>query len=248
MGRLAGKTAVVTGAGRGLGRAIAERLAAEGAQVAVLDVDGEAAATTAADIPGAVALTCDVADADAAARAVAAAEARFGGLDAAVNCAAALTPSGTVETLPLDAWRHALAVDLTGAFLVSRAAVPALRRRGGGAIVNVASTFAQVATPGAVAYCAAKGGLLQLTRAMALDHAAEGIRVNSLSPGAVLTERLADLYGSSDAAAAALTPNYPAGRLADVVEVAAAAAFLVSDEAPFMTGADLVVDGGYTAR
>ena len=246
MTRLSGRSAAVTGAARGLGRAIAERLAQDGAAVALLDLADPAEA--AAAIPGAVAIPCDVTDPDSAAAAVAAVESRLGGLDAMVNCAAALTPPGTVETIALEAWHHALSVNLTGAFLMSRAAIPALRRRGGGAIVQVCSTLAHVATPGAVAYCASKGGLLQLARAMALDHADEGIRVNSLSPGGVLTERLADLYGSTAAAIADLAPGYPAGRLAQTEEIAAAAGFLVSDDARFMTGADLVIDGGYTAR
>jgi NAD(P)-dependent dehydrogenase (short-subunit alcohol dehydrogenase family) len=246
MTRLSGRSVAVTGAARGLGRAIAARLAQDGAAVALLDLaePAEAAAT----IPGAVAIPCDVTEPDSVAAAVATIETRLGGLDAIVNCAAALTPAGTVETVSLEAWHRTLSVNLTGAFLMSRAAIPALRRRGGGAIVQVCSIFAQVATPGAAAYCASKGGLLQLTRAMALDHADEGIRVNSLSPGAVLTERLADLYGSTGAAVADLAPGYPAGRLAQAEEIAAAAAFLLSDEARFMTGADLVIDGGFTAR
>ncbi len=237
MGQIDGKVAMVTGAGRGIGRAIAERFADEGATVLRLDRD-----------PGPDILSCDVTDEGAVDGVVAGAVATHGRIDILVNNAAAANTTQAFADLSLDDWRLALEVNLTGTFLVSRAVIRAMRAAGGGVIINVASQLGSVAVPGRAAYCTTKGGLLQLTRAMALDHAGDGIRVNSLSPGAVLTERLLDTYGSAGAAEAALAPRHPIGRIGVPAEIAGAALFLASDDAGFMTGADLVVDGGYTAQ
>ena len=228
---------MVTGAGRGIGRAIAGRFAEEGATVLRLDRD-----------PGPDILCCDVTDESAVDGVVRGAVEAHGRIDILVNNAAAANTTRAFADLSLDEWRLAMEVNLTGTFLVSRAAIRAMRAAGGGVIINVASQLGSVAVPGRAAYCTTKGGLLQLTRAMALDHADDGIRVNSLSPGAVLTERLLDTYGSAGAAEAALAPKHPIGRIGDPAEIAGAALFLASDDAGFMTGADLVVDGGYTAQ
>lgn len=131
---------------------------------------------------------------------------------------------------------------------MSRAAIPFLASSGGGSIINIASQLGSVAVPENPAYCASKGGLIQLTRAMALDHADVGIRTNALSPGAVLTERLVSAYGSEEAVRDALTGKYPLGRIAMPDDLVGAAVFLASDDSRFMTGADLVVDGGYSAQ
>jgi NAD(P)-dependent dehydrogenase (short-subunit alcohol dehydrogenase family) len=150
--------------------------------------------------------------------------------------------------MSLEEWNHAIAVNLTGAFLMSRAAIPLMASSGGGSIINVASQLGSVAVPANPAYCASKGGLIQLTRAMALDHAKEAIRVNALSPGAVMTERLIGVYGSEQRVRHALTGKYPIGRIGMPQDLVGAAVFLGSEASRFMTGADLVVDGGYSAQ
>lgn len=242
MTRLDGKTAIVTGAARGIGAAIAARFASEGVRVAAFDLNPP-------DPPqGGLSRRVDVADEADVANAVAEAVSEFGRLDILVNCAAADGIRGPVTEMSLAGWNLALSVNLTGAFLMARAAIPVMTSGGGGAIINVASQLGSVAVPGNPVYCASKGGLIQLTRAMALDHGKDGIRVNALSPGAVLTERLIGAYGSEEAVRAALTPKYPLGRIGMPDDLVGAAVFLASDESRFMTGADLVVDGGYSAQ
>ncbi|MCS6931283.1 MAG: SDR family oxidoreductase [Acetobacteraceae bacterium] len=249
---LAGKVAIVTGAARGIGAAIAAAYAREGARVALLDLDRGAAedAIAAAGLPpgNALAVACDVSDPAEAEAAVAQTIVAFGAPDILVNNAAALTPLHRIGDTPRAEWDRTLAVGLTGAFLMSHAVLRAMRPRRSGLIINIASQLGHVGAEGRGAYCVAKSGLLALTRAIALDHAAEGIRCVALSPGAVLTERLTATYGSAEAAEAALLPRHPIGRLARPEELAKAALFLASEGAAFMTGTDLVIDGGYTAR
>jgi NAD(P)-dependent dehydrogenase (short-subunit alcohol dehydrogenase family) len=246
--RLAGRVVLVTGAGKGIGRAMAERIVAEGARVACLDLAEAEARETAAAIGGrALGLGGDVTEPAAAEAAVRATLAAFGALHGLVNNAAAPSKSGTVATLALADWNREIAVSLTGAFLMSKFAVPAIAAAGGGSIVHVASQFGHVAVAGSAAYCAAKAGLVNLAKVMALDHAGEHIRVNTLSPGAVGTHRLVASQGSLEAAERALAPKHPIGRIGRPEEIAAAAAFLLSEDSSFMTGADLLVDGGYSA-
>lgn len=247
-GRLRGRVILVTGAGKGIGRAICLRLAEEGARVACADIAGEEAAATAAQIgETALGLTCDVTDTTSARDTVARTVAAFGSLYGLVNNAAAPSTGASVVELDEADWQREIAVSLTGAFLMSKFAVPAIAAAGGGSIVHVASQFAHVAVAGSAAYCAAKAGLVHLARVMALDHAGQQIRVNSLSPGAVATHRLVASHGSLAQAERALAPKHPIGRIAQPEEIAAAAVFLLSADASFMTGADLLVDGGYVA-
>jgi NAD(P)-dependent dehydrogenase (short-subunit alcohol dehydrogenase family) len=244
---------LVTGAGQGIGRAIALALAAPGARLALYgrrpDTLDETAALCRARGAEVLSFPGDVTDERTLASAAASIEAAWGALDGLVNNAG-VSCFGTVETTAPDAWRHVLEVNLTGPYLVSRAVLPLLRRGDAPAIVHVASNLGLVALKNAAAYCAAKAGLVNLTRAMALDHAAEGIRVNAVCPGAVATPML--LAGRGDGTdarqlAEELARVHPVGRIAEPGEVAAAVDFLLSGACPFATGAILAVDGGSTA-
>ncbi|MGB3432153.1 SDR family NAD(P)-dependent oxidoreductase [Achromobacter sp.] len=248
---LNGKTVILTGAAGGLGQAIAAHCLLAGARVALLDRDPEllAQCRQTLDAPDALILTrtCDVTDADATRVAVEHTAAHWGAIHALVNNAATVTPGNKVADLTLEQWRQALDVNLTGAWLMSKYAIPHMARAGGGVVLNIASQLGSVAAPGRGAYGASKAGLIALARAIAVDHAADGIRGLSLSPGAVLTSRLVARYGSAQAADAALSAKYPAGRLGTTDEIAQTAVFLISDAASFITGADIRADGGYTA-
>lgn len=237
------RVALISGAAGDIGRAIAGRYARAGAKVAMIDIDvrelreGDRAMT----------LACDIADPAATSETVKRVGERFGRIDVLVNNAAATTPLGTVCDISLEDWRRTLDVNLTGAFLLCKAAIP-LMRPAGGVILNIASQLGHVTTPGRAAYSASKAALLSLTRSLALDHAHEGIRAVSLSPGGVLTGRVIRQAGSEAAAIAALAPLHPLGRIATPQEIAETALFLVSDAASFITGSDVLADGGYTAR
>jgi NAD(P)-dependent dehydrogenase (short-subunit alcohol dehydrogenase family) len=244
--RLDGKVALVTGAATGIGKATAERLTMEGATVvAGIADEGQRPNVSAFD-----AIVLDVrseADWD---RAIAHVEARYGGLDILVNNAGIHRP-GTAPETTREVWDEVMAVNLWGTFLGSRSALPAMRRRGGGAIVNLCSMNALVGQPGATAYSASKGGVLALTRAMAIEHVGEGIRVNCVCPGPVKTPILDALLARAPDPAAARTATesrVPIGRLGTSEEVAAAIAFLASADASFVVGAALTVDGGRTIR
>jgi NAD(P)-dependent dehydrogenase (short-subunit alcohol dehydrogenase family) len=249
--RLTGKAALISGAGGGICRAIALAFAEAGAAVACIDIDADAAAETArlvAEAGGrATAQGCDVASETQTLAAAAAAHQAFGRLDILVSGAAPHDPSGTViETSPAD-WQRVLDINLTGSFLLSRAVLPPMIVGGGGSIIFIASQLGRVGSAGRAAYCATKGALIQLAKVMAIDHAAQHIRVNTLSPGGVETQRTLNRYGSFAAARETLGAKHPLGRLGRPDEIAGAALFLASDAASFVTGSDLLVDGGYTA-
>jgi NAD(P)-dependent dehydrogenase (short-subunit alcohol dehydrogenase family) len=235
--------AFVTGAASGIGRACVVRLLAGGTAVAAVDLDG----ARLRDLD-ALALTADVTDADAVERAVGRAEAELGPLDAVVNVAGITGSPAAAEcdVTPVDEWRRVLEVNLTGPFLVCRAALPGMLARGGGSIVNVASAAGLVAFPGRCAYTASKGGLVQLTRSIAADYAPRGIRANAICPGWVHTPmtrwRLDDPQLLADVLA-----RIPAGRVAVPEEIADAVALLAGDRLPYMNGAMLVIDGAWTA-
>jgi NAD(P)-dependent dehydrogenase (short-subunit alcohol dehydrogenase family) len=248
---LAGKAALIAGAGGAICRAIALAFVHEGAAVVCADIDHAAAAETARRLTEAggraVAHACDVASETQTLAAAEAAQHAFGRLDILISGAAPYDPSGTVLEVGLGDWQRVLDINLTGSFLLSRAALPLMIAGGGGSIVLIASQLGRVGSAGRAAYCATKGALIQLARVMAIDHAAQNVRVNTLSPGAVETERTLRRYGSFAAANAAIGPKHLTGRLGRPDEIAGAAVFLASDAASFVTGSDLLVDGGYTA-
>ena len=248
---LKGKNAVVTGAGAGIGRAIALAFAETGAQVACIDLDAKGAEATAAVIVkgggGAIAIACDVGIEDDVKAAAARVLAAFPAIEVLVNGAAGYDPNGTVLELSLADWNRVMAVNVGGAFLMSRAFLPAMIAAGNGSIIHIASQLGSVAAPRRAVYCTSKGALIQLAKAMATDHAAQNIRVNTLSPGAVETDRLVKRFGDMETARRLSGPKHLLGRLGQPEEIAAAAVFLASDASRFMTGADLLVDGGYNA-
>lgn len=249
--QLAGKTALISGAGGDICRAIAIAFAREGASVVCCDIAQDRAAETVRminEVGGqAISQHCDAASEEQTLAAAAAGHAAFGRLDILVSGAAPNDPSGSVLETTVADWQRVLDINLTGSFLLSRAVLPYMIDGGGGSIIFIASQMGRVGAPRRPAYCATKGALIQLAKVMAADHAAQNIRVNTLSPGAVETQRMVYRYGSFEEARKQHGPKHLLGRLGRPDEIAAAAVFLASDAASFMTGSDLLVDGGYTA-
>lgn len=248
---LCDRVAVITGGGGDIGSAIGRRFAYEGAAVVVVDMRADKAEAAAEEVRAAGGVSAffaaDVSDPDQVRAAVSLAVAEFGKISTVVNTAAAEIPRGTVETLSLDDWNRALAVNLTSVFLMAKYAIPAMAAAGGGTIVNIASQLGQIGTPMRSPYSTSKAALIHLSKCLAVDHAKQNIRVNSLSPGAIDTRRVLRHGLTQDEANATRGPLHLLGRVGRVEEVAAAAAFLASDESSFITGTDLLVDGGYLA-
>lgn len=241
------KVAIVTGAGTGIGRAIAERFAAEGARTIIADIDqvnGDAVARDlAAEGKLAEFLSLDVADPDSVHAVVDAVLARHGALDILVNNAAITNCPDEFLTMPLATWQRVIDVNLTGVFLCSQAAANAMVPRGGGRIINLASVGSFMPQPNVPHYIAAKGGVLMLTRTMAFDLARYGIVVNAIAPGPIRTASQEALYASGSVAAT--LAHVPLGREGRLSEIANVAAFLASDEASYINGETIVVDGGF---
>ena len=247
-GRLAGKKAFVTGAAQGIGLAIAKAFVTEGASVMLVDLDGDLVAREAEAIgKGALSMTLDVSDGAAVKKAIDQAAGALGGLSVLVCGAAVMSPNVSIADLHEADWHQALAVNLTGAFLPVKYAIPHLISEGAGSIILIASQMGRVASPGSTVYCTTKGALLQLAKGIALDYAGQGVRANTLSPGGTATRRLSNRFGDMETAEREWGPKHPLGRLGRPEEIAAGAVYLASDESSFMTGADLLIDGGYSA-
>ncbi|KSW22215.1 MULTISPECIES: SDR family oxidoreductase [unclassified Pseudomonas] len=248
--KLQNKVALITGAGAGIGEATAILFAEQGARVVLADRNYALAAAVAERIGNnAFALEVDVAKAEQVQAMVEKTVEHFGGIDILVNNAG-FGCLGTVVSLDEDAWDSVIDVNLKGVYLCSKYAIPELVKRGGGAVVNLASTISVVGIKDRAAYVAAKGGVAALTRAMALDHSAEGIRVNSVAPGVINSsyyDKMFQQVPDPEAFRKALEARSPLNKMGDPLDIANMILFLASDDSKFATGAMFTVDGGYTA-
>jgi NAD(P)-dependent dehydrogenase (short-subunit alcohol dehydrogenase family) len=253
VGILEGKAVMITGAASGIGEATAKEAAAEGARLMLCDVDAEKGAAVAAAIGAAATYRdCDVTDEAAVQAAVGATVDELGSIDGAFNCAGILGVVGPIGELPLDGWKQLIDVDLNGVFLCTKHQVNAMAAQGSGSILNMASAAGLIGWPGAAGYVAAKHGVVGLTKSAALEYAAQGVRVNSICPSYVITpmvekDLFEDALGNDEELIGAARANHPIGRFAQPEEIAAAAVWLLSDKASFVTGTAMSVDGGYTA-
>jgi len=251
--RLEGKVALITGGGTGIGRAIALAFAREGAKLAVAGRRKEKLNETIRDLEKqggqGLAIVCDVAKSEDGARAVRETVKNFGRLNVLVNNAGVLHAS-TIEGISEAEWDRLMTINLKGPFLMCRAALPEFRKAGGGAIINVGSVLGLVAMKDRAAYCASKGGVTLLTKAMALDHAHENVRSNCICPSIVETELVQGLFSASEEGKAlrkARIGQIPIGRMGRPEDVAELAVFLASDESSWLTGAAILLDGGLSA-
>ena len=243
--RLDGRVAVITGGGSGIGLATARRLASEGASVVVVDIDDAAGGAAAAEVDG-LFVRADVTSEPDVARIFATAHERYGAVDIAFNNAGISPPDDdSILTTELDAWRRVQDVNLTSVYLCCRAVIPYMQAAGKGSIINTASFVATLGSATSqISYTASKGGVLALSRELGVQFAREGIRVNALCPGPVNTPLLEELFASDPERAARRLVHIPMGRFAEPTEIAAAVAFLASDDSSFITASTFLVDGG----
>jgi len=246
--RLAGKVAVITGGASGIGLATARRFAAEGAKVVIGDVDPVSGAAAAAEVDG-LFVAVDVTDEAAVNALFDAAVAEYGRLDIAFNNAGISPPDDdSIETTELPAWDRVQQVNLTSVYLCSRAALRHMVPQGSGSIINTASFVAVLGSATSqISYTASKGGVLAMTRELGVQFARQGIRVNALCPGPVSTPLLQELFAKDQERAQRRLVHVPVGRFGEPEELAAAVAFLASDDASFITGSTFLVDGGISA-
>lgn len=249
--RFNGKSVLVTGAGSGIGRATALAFAAEGAQLVLSDMiedSGKATAAQARELGATVEfLRGDVAQSADCAAMVALAVKAFGGLHVAFNNAGINIGAVPIVEVEESEWHRIVATNLTGVFLCMKHEIPAIKRSGGGAIINTASVGGLIGTAGVTAYCATKHGVVGLTKSAALDHIKDGVRINAVCPGGTRTPMLLEWLKDPEVERAA-TADTPIGRFADPAEIARTVLFLASEESSFMVGHALVVDGGLTAH
>ncbi len=245
MQRLQDRVAVITGAGSGIGLASARRMAAEGAKVVAVDID-KAAGQAAAEETGGVFMAADVAVEEEVRRLYDDVAAEFGRIDIAFNNAGISPPEDdSILTTGIDAWRHVQEVNLTSVYLCCKYVLPHMQRQGKGSIINTASFVAVLGSATSqISYTASKGGVLALSRELGVQFAREGIRVNALCPGPVNTPLLREVFAADPERAARRLVHVPAGRFAEPEEIAAAVAFLASDDASFITASQFLVDGG----
>lgn len=243
------KTAIITGAAQGIGKAIAMRFSKEGAVVVLLDTNKKKLDLTLSEIgSNAYGFQVDITNEKDVGKIINNVENSYGVIDILVNNAASTSKKEKITKISLKEWEKVLRVNINGTFIVTKSVLPGMISNGSGIIINIASQLGSVATRNNSPYCTSKGAIIQFTKALALDHALDGIRVNSLSPGAVLTQRLIDIYGSEEKVNDQLLSKHPIGRIANTSEIAAAAVFLASPESSFVTGSDLLVDGGYLCQ
>ncbi|HKE49987.1 MAG TPA: 3-oxoacyl-ACP reductase [Actinomycetes bacterium] len=247
-GRLDGRVAVITGGGSGIGKATALRLADEGASVVVVDLDAGAAEAVAKEIGG-LSVTADVTSEDAVRSMYAIAHDAYGSIDIAFNNAGISPPDDdSILDTELATWQRVQEVNLTSVYLCCRHVLPYMQRQGRGSIINTASFVAVLgAATSQISYTASKGGVLALSRELGVQFAREGIRVNALCPGPVNTPLLRELFAKDPERAARRLVHVPMGRFAEAAEIAAAVAFLASDDASFITASTFLVDGGISA-
>jgi NAD(P)-dependent dehydrogenase (short-subunit alcohol dehydrogenase family) len=245
-GRLAGKVAVVTGGASGIGLGIVERLIAEGAQVAVFDIN-DPSATVDRLGEAAFGLTVDVSDEESVVEAIAATVDHFGKLDILVNNAGVDGAMAPIADSPLDDFDRLIAVNLRGVFVMTKHAIPVLLKSDAPSVINISSGTAVKATPGLAPYSASKAAIITLTKVGAAEYAADGLRMNVILPGAIETPLSTALFADRPEFKEAIVAQHPLGRLGQASDIAAAVAFLASDDASFITGAELAVDGGYIA-
>ena len=245
MQRLQDRVAVITGAGSGIGLASARRMAAEGAKVVAVDID-KAAGQAAAEETGGVFVAADVAVEEDVRRLYDDVAAEFGRIDIAFNNAGISPPEDdSILTTGIDAWRHVQEVNLTSVYLCCKYVLPHMQRQGKGSIINTASFVAVLGSATSqISYTASKGGVLALSRELGVQFAREGIRVNALCPGPVNTQLLREVFAADPERAARRLVHVPPGRFAEPEEIAAAVAFLASDDASFITASQFLVDGG----
>jgi NAD(P)-dependent dehydrogenase (short-subunit alcohol dehydrogenase family) len=252
MGRLDGKVAVITGGANGLGEAIATRMAEEGALVAVLDIDKAGGERVAGALAGATFHACDVTSEQDVSAALAAVRAQHGRIDILVNNAGVEGVNQPTHELPLAEWERVMGVNCTAVFLCTKHAVPHLKQAGGGSVINISSIYGILGGGDIPPYHASKGAVRAMSKNDALTYAPDNIRVNSIHPGFIFTsmvKRYVDEAGLEEAdARTALNALHPLGGTGDPDDVAWGAVFLASDQAKWVTGAELVIDGGYTAR